>query len=280
MLGNCQNAADTNWQPNQAPDRSLQNGSVSRGLHTARRHAFGDPIVDFRFELRCCVDHSYRLSDRSENIKAFFCWTELRKNPIDSTMDAIRKLIREKAEERDFSLSWLSRQIGRNAGYLFDFLEKGTPRALPERERGILADRLGISEDYLRPRDRGDDMGVMSTVEGERIDIESIRDTRLRETLRREVKAAKAGEVWCLRTPLIEAKYPPGTYVVVDAGMRAYENDYVLAEVSSGREKSHIFRLYLPPNLVAAVISAPSVRGVTVDRERVVIRGVIRGGFL
>jgi len=32
--------------------------------HPPRRHALGDPIVDFRFELRCCV-HSESASDNS-----------------------------------------------------------------------------------------------------------------------------------------------------------------------------------------------------------------------
>ena len=192
-------------------------------------------------------------------------------------MDAIRKLIREKAEERDLSLSWLSRQIGRNSGYLYDYLEKGSPRVLPDEERRTLAERLGISEDYLRPHDR---IGVeMPTVEGERVAIDTIHDTRLRETIRREVKLAKAGEIWLVKTPLIESKYPPGTYVVVDTGARPYERDFVLAEVFSGQEKSQIFRMYLPPNLIASVVHAPGVRGVTMDGERVVIRGVIRVGF-
>jgi hypothetical protein len=195
-------------------------------------------------------------------------------------MDAIRKLIREKAAERDLKLSWLSRQIGRNAGYLYDYLTKESPRALPERERRILAERLGISEDYLRPHDRGDDReGNSPTVEGQRINIDSIHDTRLRETLRREVKEAKAGEVWLVMTPLIEAKYPPGTYVVVDVGATAYARDFVLAEVISGRERTPIFRMYLPPNLIASVVHAPGVRGATVDDEHVMIRGVIRVGF-
>jgi hypothetical protein len=193
-------------------------------------------------------------------------------------MDGIRKLIKDRALEREVSLSKLSRQIGRNSGYLHDFLEKGSPRFLPEHERAALAGMLGIAEDYLRPVQLGGG-GTMPTIEGERIDIDSIRDTRLRETLRRELRAMKGGEIWHLLTPLIEAKYPPGVYVLIDVGATAYENDYVLAEIFSGQEKSHIFRLYLPPNLVTTVMSVPGVRGVTVDRERVVIRGVIRMGF-
>ena len=66
--------------------------------------------------------------------------------------------------------------------------------------------------------------------------------------MRRELKAAKHGEAWVIQTHLIEAKYPPGTIVVVDTGQIAYENDYVLAEVWHGKEKVNVFRKYIPPN--------------------------------
>ena len=197
-------------------------------------------------------------------------------------MDAIRKLIREKAAERDLKLSWLSRRIGRNTGYLYDFLEKKSPRNLPEHERRLLAEHLGVSEDYLRPADHkvADVRGVAPAMpEGERIDVDDIRDQRLRDSVRRELKAAKQGEAWLIRTPLIEAKYQPGTIVVVDVGANGYAGDFVLADVWNGREKSIAFRLYFPPTLVCAVVNSPSVRGHIVDRETVNIRGVIRVGF-
>ena len=193
-------------------------------------------------------------------------------------MDAIRQLIRDKAAERELSLAWLSRRIGRNTGYLYDYLHKKSPRILPEHERRLLAEHLGISEDYLRPAVIADVRGA-TPEEGERVDVEDIRDHRLRDSVRRELKAAKQGEAWLIRTPLIEAKYPPGTLVVVDVGQHAYENDYVLAEIWHGKEKSFVFRKYIPPNLVAAVVSAPGKRGYTVDRETVNIRGVILIGF-
>jgi hypothetical protein len=197
-------------------------------------------------------------------------------------MDAMRQLIRDKAAERELSLSWLSRRIGRNNGYLYDFLEKKSPRNLPEHERRLLAEHLGISEDYLRPADHkvADVRGVAPAMpEGERIDVDDIRDQRLRDSVRRELKAAKHGEVWLIATPLIEAKYQPGTIVVVDVGAHAYAGDFVLADVWHGQERSVAFRLYFPPVLVCSVVNSPSVRGSIVDRESVIIRGVIRVGF-
>jgi hypothetical protein len=196
-------------------------------------------------------------------------------------MDTIRKLIREKAAERDLKLSWLSRRIGRNNGYLYDFLEKKSPRNLPEHERRLLAEHLGVSEDYLRPADQKVAApGVAPPMpEGERIDVDDIRDQRLRDSVRRELKAAKHGEVWLIATPLIEAKYQPGTIVVVDVGANAYAGDFVLADVWHGQERSVVFRVYYPPVIVCSVVNSPAVRGHIVDHESVIIRGVVRVGF-
>jgi len=196
-------------------------------------------------------------------------------------MDTIRKLIREKAAERELSLSWLSRRMGRNHGYLYDFLEKGTPQKLPEVERRKLAQHLGISEDYLRPADLMADVKEVAPTnleEGERIDVEDIRDQRLRDAIKLALKE-KPGEVWMIHTHHIEAKFPPGTIVVVDVGEHGYAGDFVLADVWHGQERSVAFRLYYPPNLVCSVVNSPGVRGHTVDHETVNIRGVIRVGF-
>lgn len=196
-------------------------------------------------------------------------------------MDTIRQLIREKAHERELSLSWLSRRIGRNAGYLYDFLEKKSPRNLPERDRRLLAEQLGISEDYLRPADLMADVKEVAPTkleEGERIAVEDIRNQRLRDAIKLVLKE-KAGELWLIHTSHIEAQYPPGTIVVVDVGANAYAGDFVLAEIWHGQEKSIAFRLYYPPALVCSVVNSPSVRGHIVDDESVIIRGVIRIGF-
>lgn len=194
-------------------------------------------------------------------------------------MDAIRKLIRDKAEERELSLSWLSRRMGRNNGYLHDYVEKGSPRLLSENDRRLLAEHLGVSENYLRPDSANPGAKGALAPEGEQITVEDIRDPRLRDVVQRELRAVKRGEVWIINTPLIEAKYPPGTIVIADVGAHAYENDYVLAEVWNGKERAHVFRKYIPPNLVVCVVSSPATRGYTVDRETVIIRGVIRVGF-
>lgn len=45
--------------------------------------------------------------------------------------------------------SGLSKLVGRNAAYIQQFIKRGTPRSLPERERGILARYYGIDERLL-----------------------------------------------------------------------------------------------------------------------------------
>jgi len=43
----------------------------------------------------------------------------------------------------------LSKMVGRNAAYIQQFIKRGSPRALPERERGILARYFGVDEELL-----------------------------------------------------------------------------------------------------------------------------------
>ncbi|UZK70932.1 phage repressor protein [Sphingomonas sp. S1-29] len=53
------------------------------------------------------------------------------------------------AGERGVSLARLSRVLGRNAAYVQQYVARGSPRLLPERERGLLADFLGVAEAAL-----------------------------------------------------------------------------------------------------------------------------------
>ncbi len=53
------------------------------------------------------------------------------------------------ARARGVALSALSRMLGRNQAYLGQFVNRGSPRVLPERERRMLADFLAIDEAVL-----------------------------------------------------------------------------------------------------------------------------------
>jgi phage repressor protein C with HTH and peptisase S24 domain len=60
------------------------------------------------------------------------------------------------ATEQGVSLSELSRLIGRNLAYLQQFVRRGTPRRLAERDRQVLAQFLGVDEELLggAPREK------------------------------------------------------------------------------------------------------------------------------
>lgn len=64
-------------------------------------------------------------------------------------MDDVREALVAAAERAGIPLMRLSRMIGRNDAYLQQFVKRGTPRRLPERERTILSGYLGLDESIL-----------------------------------------------------------------------------------------------------------------------------------
>lgn len=62
-----------------------------------------------------------------------------------------RALVRDRIAALGLEMKKLSRELGRNDAYIFQYLNKGSPVYIGEQERPILAARLGISEDDLRP---------------------------------------------------------------------------------------------------------------------------------
>lgn len=65
-----------------------------------------------------------------------------------SVTDARRRLL-ELAQAQRVSLAGLSEMIGRNSSYLQQFIRKGSPRKLEERDRRSLAQFFGVSESEL-----------------------------------------------------------------------------------------------------------------------------------
>lgn len=63
----------------------------------------------------------------------------------DSPQVALARL----ASQRGESLAALSRLIGRNDSYLQQYVKRGSPRVLPEKERKILCDYLDVAEEML-----------------------------------------------------------------------------------------------------------------------------------
>jgi repressor LexA len=60
-----------------------------------------------------------------------------------------RSVIAALASARGDSLAALSAMLGRNAAYLQQYVRRGSPRALGERDRRLLSEYLGVSETAL-----------------------------------------------------------------------------------------------------------------------------------
>ncbi len=62
----------------------------------------------------------------------------------------VRKLIAERIVDLGLNMAEVSRRLHRNETYLQQYLKKGSPRELPERERIMLSQILAVPEDSLR----------------------------------------------------------------------------------------------------------------------------------
>ncbi|MBL0923503.1 MAG: helix-turn-helix transcriptional regulator [Sphingomonadaceae bacterium] len=58
---------------------------------------------------------------------------------------ALARLVAENGED----YAGLSKLVGRNAAYIQQFIKRGSPKRLPEKERGILARYFGVDERLL-----------------------------------------------------------------------------------------------------------------------------------
>jgi hypothetical protein len=63
----------------------------------------------------------------------------------DDPRNALDQLIRDNGDD----YVSLSRLLGRNAAYVQQYIKRGSPRVLPEKERGILARYFGVDERVL-----------------------------------------------------------------------------------------------------------------------------------
>lgn len=64
---------------------------------------------------------------------------------VETPRDALDRM----AQARGSSLSALSRMLGRNVAYLQQYVRRGTPRMLPERDRRLLAAFFDVDEAVL-----------------------------------------------------------------------------------------------------------------------------------
>jgi hypothetical protein len=74
----------------------------------------------------------------------------------DDPRAALDRLIRDNGDD----YVTLSRLLDRNAAYVQQYIKRGSPRQLPEKERGILARYFGVDERALGAPDRPKDGGL------------------------------------------------------------------------------------------------------------------------
>jgi len=67
------------------------------------------------------------------------------------TEDEIREFVRDRARDKNKSLSEISKKLGRNHAYLQQFIERKVPAKLPEDVRPVLALELECDENDLIP---------------------------------------------------------------------------------------------------------------------------------
>ena len=76
-------------------------------------------------------------------------------------MSDARDRLLELAEKQSVSLAALSQMIGRNPSYLQQFIRKGSPRRLDERDRSTLASFFGVTGSELGgPEEISSDSGI------------------------------------------------------------------------------------------------------------------------
>jgi phage repressor protein C with HTH and peptisase S24 domain len=71
-------------------------------------------------------------------------------SPIKESMDMVRKLILDRLAEKGLSMKDASLKMGRAHSYLYQFLKKGLPNELHERDRISLAEIIDVPADELR----------------------------------------------------------------------------------------------------------------------------------
>ncbi len=67
--------------------------------------------------------------------------------------DAVRELLRTLIREKGLNLAELSQAMGYNHAYMFQFLNQGKPRRLPEKAREELGRIFGVDPDRFRHPD-------------------------------------------------------------------------------------------------------------------------------
>ena len=149
-------------------------------------------------------------------------------SPSPSSADGRAALV-TLATDAGQGLSALSRMLGRNQAYLGQYVHRGTPRVLPERERRLLADHFGVAETMLGGVPAGDPPLVSvprldlaaSAGAGSTVDDEvALAAAMLPVAMVRRLKLER-GSVIRVRGDSMEPGLCDGDLLVVDAARRS-----------------------------------------------------------
>ena len=77
-------------------------------------------------------------------------------------MDDTRQILDQLLEERGFDYATISRLLGRNPAYIQQYIKRGSPKALSERDRRLIAEFLGVDETILGASPRANDNRLVS----------------------------------------------------------------------------------------------------------------------
>ena len=192
---------------------------------------------------------------------------------VDRDAVEARIALGRRIKEARQSLGMSGRGLGKLLGVSHSFisqLENGQS-GLTTENMARLSSILGVQfTEYAELVTGASNYGRSQMVpEGEKIDIRKLKSGDAE--LLKSMMAGKKAEVWLLTSENISAAFHPGEYLIVDVATPARAKDIVLAEVDG----VPVFRLFYPPNLVAIPAGTPAPASIKVDRNRVIIKGVV-----
>jgi repressor LexA len=132
------------------------------------------------------------------------------------------------AGERRHSLTALSAMLGRNQAYLSQYVTRGSPRQLPERERRLLADHFGVADTVLGGEARRDAAVRLPRLDvaasagpGANVDSEVELGAAYLPVELAESLGLRGGSVIRVRGSSMEPGLIDGDQIVVDTGQRS-----------------------------------------------------------
>lgn len=221
----------------------------------------------------------------------------------DELRVAIDTLIREKG----FAYRDISRRIGKNNAYVYQFLFRGTPRTLPEEVRHALARELGVNEKILKRAPpatgevRGSSLpvtarptlgpraGLASPFEGPRnLPLYEARNPGERDGVRQEVVeyvqrpfslfGVGDGFAYRIQSDLYSPRYRPGDMLFFHPRQPVEPEDGVVLELEDGSRAFGIMVGRTDEHIVIKTVSPEKKERVALSKVKQLARetGVMR----